>query len=135
MDIKDYYQGFSDEEIEKHRREVRQRWGEKTLEESEERVMQMGQEKFARIQAEGDRIFKTISDNMSQGYDSEFIQAQLAQWRQWLENFHHYSDEEVLGLGRAYSQHPDFVKVFQGYSPELPAFLTRAIEYFCTNQA
>jgi len=94
----------------------------------------MGKEKFAAIHAEGDSIFSDISRNMSQGHDSQVVQAQLARWRQWLENFHHYTDEELLGLGRAYSQHPDFIKVFRGYDPELAPFLTKAIEYFCANQ-
>jgi DNA-binding transcriptional MerR regulator len=133
-DIRDYYQGFSDEEIEKHRQEVRDRWGEKTLEESEQKVMQMGKEKFAQIQAEGERIFQAISDNMCQGHDSETVQAQMPLWHQWLENFHHYSDEELLGLGQAYSQHPDFIKFFQAYHPELPPFMTKAIEHYCANK-
>lgn len=34
MEIKEYYQGFSDEQIEKYREEVKKRWGEKTLKSS-----------------------------------------------------------------------------------------------------
>jgi DNA-binding transcriptional MerR regulator len=131
MKIKEYYQGFSDEQIEKYREEVRRRWGEKTLQESEERVMKMGKEKFAALQAEGGRIFQTISDNMTSGYDSSVIQAQVVKWRQWLENFHHYSEEAVLGLGRGYSQSPDFAKFFRKYRKDLPEFITKAIEYYC----
>ncbi len=130
MQIKEYYQGFSDEQIEKYRKEVRQRWGEKTLQESEERVIKMGKEKFAKLQAEGGKIFQTISYNMSKGFDSAEVQKQVAKLRKWLENFHHYSDEAVLGLGRAYSQSPEFAKLFSKYHKELPEFLTRAIEYY-----
>ncbi len=130
MQIKEYYQGFSDEQIEKYRKEVRQRWGEKTLQESEERVIKMGKEKFAKLQAEGGKIFQTISYNMSKGFDSAEVQKQVAKLRKWLENFHHYSDEAVLGLGRAYSQSPEFAKFFSKYHKELPEFLTRAIEYY-----
>ena len=133
MQIKEYYQGFSDEQIEKYRQEVRRRWGEKTLRESEERVINMGKEKFAELQAEGGEIFQNISDNMSKGHDSDFIQAQVSRWRSWLENFHHYSDEAVLGLGQAYSQNPDFAKFFEKYHKDLPEFLTKAIEYYCAN--
>ncbi len=130
MQIKEYYQGFSDEQIEKYRQEVRQRWGEKTLKESEERVIKMGKEKFAALQAEGGKIFQAISDNMAKGYDSNVIQAQVAKWRQWLENFHHYSEEAVLGLGREYSQNPEFAKFFRKINKDLPEFLTKAIEYY-----
>ena len=113
---------------------MRQRWGEKTLIESEERVMKMGKQRFAELQTEGGKIFQTISDNMSQGYDSEVIQAQVAKWRQWLENFHNYSDEAVSGLGQVYSQHPEFVQFFEEYHKDLPMFLTKAIEYYCAHQ-
>jgi len=71
MEIKEYYQGFSDEQIEKYREEVKRRWGEKTLKDSEDRVKKMGKEKFAAVQAESDRIFHTIADNLAKGADSK----------------------------------------------------------------
>jgi hypothetical protein len=134
MSIKDYYKGFSDEQIEKYRQEVRERWGEDTLKESEARVMKMGKEKFAALLAEGGDIFKAIADNMGKGYDSKAVQDQVAQWRQWLENFSHYSDEAVLGLGRAYSECPDFAKFFRKIHKDLSEFMTRAIEYYCAQK-
>jgi DNA-binding transcriptional MerR regulator len=134
MEIKEYYQGFSDEQIEKYREEVKRRWGEKTLKDSEDRVKKMGKEKFAAVQAESDRIFHTIADNMAKGADSKIVQAEVAKWRQWLENFSHYSDEAVLGLGRAYSENPEFAKTFEKYHKDLPAFMTKAIEYYCTQR-
>jgi len=128
--IKEFYGGFNEERIEKYRDEVRRRWGSKTLIESEKRVIDIGQEKFITLQAEGGKIFKAIMENMSEGYDGKFVQEKIAEWRQWLENFHHYSEEEIVELGRAYSQHPDFIKFFQQCSDDLPIFLTRAIEYY-----
>jgi DNA-binding transcriptional MerR regulator len=132
MPIKEYYEGFSDEQIEKYRREVRERWGEKTLEDSEARIIDMGKEKFKALQDEGGAIFKAISDNMSKGYDSKEVQGLVAEWRNWLENFSHYSEEAVLGLGQSYSQCPDFIKFFSKYNCNLPEFLTKAIEYYCS---
>jgi DNA-binding transcriptional MerR regulator len=131
MEIKEYYQGFSKGQIEKYREEVRQKWGENTLKDSEERVMDMGKQKFSALQAEGGKIFQTISDNMANGFGSDLVQAQVVKWREWLENFHHYTDEAVLGLGQVYSQDPRFAKFFEKYNKDLPAFLTRAIEYYC----
>lgn len=130
INIKEFYRGFSDQQIEKYREEVKGRWGLKVLEESEKKVIDIGQEKFIVLQAEGGKIFKAIMENMSKGYDSKYVQGLIAEWRKWLENFHRYSDEEVVELGRAYSQHPDFIKFFQQYSDDLPIFLTRAIEYY-----
>jgi DNA-binding transcriptional MerR regulator len=134
MEIREYYRGFSDEQIEKYRREVRERWGEKTLRESEARVIRMGKEKFAGLQEEGRKIFQSIADNMAEGYNSDTVQGLVAGWREWLENYHHYSDESVLGLGRAYSQDPEFAGFFRKIHPELPEFLTKAIEHYCTHK-
>jgi hypothetical protein len=39
----------------------------------------------------------------------------------------------VLGLGRAYNANPEFAKTFEKYHKDLPAFLTKAIEYYCTH--
>lgn len=134
MEIREYYQGFSDEKMEEYRQEVRRRWGDKALEESEARVIAMGKEKFAALQAEGGAIFQAIADNMSRGCDSPEVQEQVDRWRKWLENFATYSDEAVLGLGRAYSQHPDFARFFRKVHKDLPDFLTKAIEHYCAAQ-
>jgi MerR family transcriptional regulator, thiopeptide resistance regulator len=79
MSIKEYYEGFSNEQIEKYRQEVRQRWGEKTLKDSEERVIKMGKARFAELQAEGGKIFQSITDNMAAGVDSPEVQKQVTQ--------------------------------------------------------
>jgi DNA-binding transcriptional MerR regulator len=134
MGIKEYYQGFSDDRIEEYRQEVRRRWGEDALKESETRVMKMGKEKFAALQAEGGRIFQAISDNMLRGFDSPEVQELVGKWRQWLENFYHYSDEAVAGLGQVYSQDPEFAGFFRNIHPDLPEFLTRAVEYYCEHK-
>ncbi len=134
MNIKEYYDGFSDEQVERYRQEVRQRWGDKTLRDSEARVMAMGKKKFADLQAEGGAIFQAIADNMSKGFASPEVQELIAKWRAWLENFHNYSDEAVLGLGQTYSQHPEFAKFFTKYDKALPEFLAKAIEYYCKNK-
>jgi len=134
MEIREYYQGFSEEQVERYRREVRERWGEKTLQESEQRILRMGKQKFAELQAEGGKIFQAIADKMSEGYDSKAVQEQVARWRTWLENFHHYSEEAVLGLGRAYSQNPEFAEFFRKIYQDLPEFLTQAIEYYCAHR-
>jgi len=134
MSIKDYYQGFSDEQIEKYRAEVKKRWGGDTLRESEARVIRLGKTKFAALQEQGGKIFQTIADNMDQGPDSKVVQEQVKKWRHWLEYFHHYSDEAALGLGKAFSEHPDFAAFYNKIKPGLAEFFTKAIEYNLTRK-
>jgi hypothetical protein len=125
---------ISDEQIEKYRQEVRERWGEDTLKESEDRIIGMGKEGFVKVQAEGASIFETIANNIPKGFDSNEVQGQIVKWRKWLDNFSTYSDEAILGLGQAYSQDPRFTKVFSDINEDLPEFLTKAIEYYCSNK-
>lgn len=134
MSIKEYYNGLSEEQIKRYRQEVRERWGEDTLKESEDRIIRMGKEGFAKVQAEGTSIFETIGANIPKGVDSVEVQEQIIKWRKWLDNFSTYSDEAVLGLGRAYSQDPRFIQVFRDIHEDLPEFLTKAIEYYCANK-
>lgn len=134
MRINECYTGLSDKQIEQYRQEVRERWGEDTLKESEDRIKGMGKEDFAKVQAEGTSIFETIADKIPKGFDSDEVQEQIVKWRKWLDNFATYSDEAVLGLGRAYSQDPRFTNVFSDINDELPEFLTKAIEYYCANK-
>jgi DNA-binding transcriptional MerR regulator len=130
MDIKDYYVGFGEAQIEEYREEVRQRWGEEKLRESEERVMQMGKEGFAAHQARGDAIFRKMAELIPSGPASPEVLQQVARWREWLELFSEYTDEAVLGLGRMYSEDSRFVAFFARFHPELPSFFTRAVECY-----
>lgn len=130
MDIRDYYRGFTDEQIEEYRKEVQERWGDETLRSSEERVVNMGCDEFASLQAEGGAIFRGIADSMDKGVGSPEVQALVGRWREWLEHFHAYTDEAVLGLGRMYSEDERFAGFFREYGEGMPEFLARAIEYY-----
>ena len=135
MQIRDYYQGFSDEKVQEYRDEVRRRWGDDTLRDSENRVAQMGKARFAALQAEAGSIFQCIADNMSLGFDSPQVQEQVARWRKWLEQFSTYSDEAAVGLGRMYSEDPRFAAYFKRFGDDLPSFLTKAIEHYFAQDA
>ena len=134
MSIKEYYEGFSEKQIEGYRQEVKQRWGEKTLENSEKRVLKMGKEKFREFQTEGGKIFQAVADNMGKRPENSDVQAIIARWREWLENFSHYEDEAVLELGRAYSQDTRFAAFFKKFGEKMPAFFSEAVEIFYRNK-
>lgn len=130
MEIKDYYKGFSDEEIDSMRKEAREKYGEKTVAESEARVAAMGKAKFDAVQAEFGEIYQKIVASMGKGPESKEVQEQIARWRQLMENFHHYTDEMILGLGRMYSEDSRFAAFYLKFHPEMPGFMTSAIEFY-----
>jgi MerR family transcriptional regulator, thiopeptide resistance regulator len=117
MKTREYYLGFSEEQVKKYRDEVRERWGQEALISSEVKLEGMTQEEFAGVKGEGEAVFASIRDNMSKGYASPEVQQQIGKWRLW--------------LGRMYSQNPEFAGMFRSrYHPDLPQFLTGSIEYY-----
>jgi MerR family transcriptional regulator, thiopeptide resistance regulator len=132
MKINEYYEGLSDDQIEEYRKEARQRWGADVVNESESRVMQMGKDGFAAQQTRGEAIFKAMAGLLPKGPASPEVQEQVRLWRDWLECFSSYSDEAVLGLGRMYSEDARFVPYFGRYGDGFAAFLTSAIEHYCS---
>jgi MerR family transcriptional regulator, thiopeptide resistance regulator len=132
MDIKEYYKGFSDKEVESLRKEAREKYGEITVADSEAKVMAMGKEKFDAVQKEFGEIYHNIVLNMAKGPKSKEIQLQIARWRELMENFHHYTDEMILGLGRTYSEDPRFAAFYLKFHKDMPRFMTEAIEHYVT---
>ncbi|XUW99963.1 MAG: MerR family transcriptional regulator [Dehalogenimonas sp.] len=130
MEIKDYYKGFSDKEVEAIRKEARDKYGEKTIADSEAKVMAMGKQKWDALQAEFSEIYTKIVANMDKGPESKVVQEQIARWRELMENFHHYTDEMILGLGRMYSEDERFGAFYLKFHPDMPRFMTAAIEHY-----
>ncbi|APV44960.1 DNA-binding transcriptional regulator, MerR family [Dehalogenimonas formicexedens] len=130
MEIKDYYKGFSEKEVEAIRREAREKYGEKTIADSEAKVMAMGKQKWDALQAEFGEIYMNIVANMGKGPGSKEVQEQIGRWRQLMENFSHYTDEMILGLGRMYSEDERFAAFYLKFHPDMPKFMTAAIEHY-----
>lgn len=135
MEIKDYYEGFNDAQIEEYRSEARRRWGEDVVTGSESRVLKMGKQRMKELQAEGGAIFQSLTDLMPKGAASPEVQEQIARWRMWLEHFATYSDEAVLGLAQMYSEDERFADFYRKYHPDLPAFFTEAVKWYCANRS
>lgn len=131
MEIKDYFEGLTDEQVEVWRKKARERWGEKAIAESEQRILSLGKEQFTAIQKEIDGVWRAVAANMDKGPDSPEVQDLVGKWRQWLETFGHYTDEMALGLGRAYSADERFANFYRKYHPDMPSFWTKAIEIYC----
>lgn len=136
MREKEYYSGFSLEQQEKYKQEIREKYGTKALDESERRMKNWSKEDFARTNRESDLIFSTIRDNISKGYDSPAVQEQIKKLHQWLNKFYDCDLNMLLGVGQMYNVHPDFVRVFKTkYHEDMPGFLFQAIEYYFTRTA
>jgi DNA-binding transcriptional MerR regulator len=131
MSDKDLFEGFSEEKQKEYEEEIRQRYGDEDLKESQRRWKSYSPEKKEAIKAESQAIFATIGAHIEKGHDSPEVQAQIGALHKHLGYFYECTYERLLGLGQLYNQHPDFIARFQAVHPDLPEFLEKAIEHYC----
>jgi DNA-binding transcriptional MerR regulator len=133
MSKKQYFEGFTEEKQRQYAKEARRLYGEKSVKASEDLWNSYTPEKKAAIQAEQQQIYQDLVAVMDKGYDSPEVQQVVARWHQHLRYFYEPSVERLQGLGHLYNQSPDFIATFQKIHPDLPAFLEKAITFYCQN--
>ena len=133
MSKKQYFEGFNEEKQRQYSKEARQLYGEKAVQQSEDLWNNYTPEKKAAIQAEQQQIYLDLVVVMDKGYDSPEVQRVLVRWHQHLRYFYEPTVERLEGLGHLYNQSPDFIANFQKFHPDLPAFLEKAITFYCQN--
>lgn len=131
MNPRELFEGFNSKKQKQYAQEIRERYGSKTVEESEKRWKSYDSEKKVAIKAEGEAILVAILTNMEKGYDSPQIQQQIAALHEFMGNFYDCSYDHFMGLGKLYREHPDFVAMYKKHRPYLPEFLFQAISYYC----
>lgn len=134
MGYQHFFEGFNEEKQKEYEEEIRQRYGDKDLKESQRRWKSYSPEKKEAIKAEGVAIFSTIGANMDKGYDSPAVQEQVKALHNYIGYFYECSYDRLLGLGKMYNQHPEFIARFEQIHPKLPEFLQKAIAYYCKDQ-
>jgi len=97
-------------------------------------VKKMGKEKFAEVHERERQDFPY--DCRQHGQRSPTVKSFRMRSRNggsgW-KNFHHYPVRPCWDWGGPIVQSPEFAKTFEKYHKDLPAFLTKAIEYYCTH--
>ena len=135
MAERDSYQGFSEEKQRDYEEEIRQRYGDKELKQSQQRWGGYSAQQKLAIQEEFDRIVKDLRDRMGEGHDSPEVQARIKELHAWIGNFYDCTLDVFEGLGHGYNQHPDFRKMYEtNYGPGVSEFLEKAIVSYCDQQ-
>ena len=135
MSEREFYQGFSEEKQKEYEEEIRQRYGDRELRQSQQRWGSYdGQQKQA-IQEEFDRIVKELRECMGEGHDSPGVQARIKALHAWIGNFYDCTLDVFEGLGHGYNQDPRFREMYEtNYGPGVSEFLEKAIVYYCEQQ-
>ena len=130
MDAKDLFNGFSEEQQREYEEQVRQRWGEKELKESQRRWGGYSDEQKAQVLAEGRAIYAQLAAAIPFGPASPQAQEGMARWHQHLRSFYEPTPEILLGLAEGYNSDPAFAEVFHQVHPDLAAFMREAVQVY-----
>ena len=131
MTDEELYEGFSKEQIEGYRREVRERYDPMLVEESERRVRNMSKEQWKAIKQTGDEIPRRLAALMDRQPGDPEVQKAVAQHYKWIEQFYTVSAEHYRGLGTLYVEDPRFRANYDKHRAGLADFMKAAMEYYC----
>jgi len=135
MEKREFYQGFSEEKQKEYEEEIRQRYGDKELKQSQQRWGSYDVKQKQAIQEEFDRIVKELREHMGEGHDSPEVQVRIKELHSWIGNFYDCTLDVFEGLGHGYNQDPRFREMYEtNYGPGVSEFLEMAIVYYCEQQ-
>jgi hypothetical protein len=135
MPERELYQGFSEEKQQEYEQEVRQRYGDRELKQSQQRWGSYDALQRQAIQGEFQRIVTGLRDRMALDVDAPEIQELVGRLHAWAGNFYDCSLDIFEGLGRMYNQDRRFREMYETtYGPGVSEFLERAIGAYCERQ-
>ncbi|HEX8348772.1 MAG TPA: MerR family transcriptional regulator, partial [Hymenobacter sp.] len=135
------YAGFPKGQGETYRQEIAAKYGDQVVEESEQKLRQLGKEGFAKLKAEQEDITRTLLAMLPQDPASAAVQQQIARHFNNIKGFWGKSLAEspnVLeaykGLAQLYVDDPRYTSQNGQENPEYAAFLRQAMLHFADNQ-
>jgi len=131
MTAGELYGSFTREQIEEYKKEVREKWGSKELEQSEERTRHWTPADYARVQEEGAAILRKIVPLMDKGPADAAVQEQIEKYFQQICKFYDCTLEIFRGLGEMYVSDERFAAYFRNFDDGLPAFMRDAMAVYC----
>jgi DNA-binding transcriptional MerR regulator len=135
MEKDEFYEGFSEEKQKEYEEEIRQRYGDKELKQSQQRWGSYSEQQKQGVQEEFQRIVIDLRGRMGEGHDSPGVQARIKELHAWIGNFYDCTLDVFEGLGHGYNQDPRFREMYEtNYGPGVSEFLEKAIVTYCKQQ-
>jgi DNA-binding transcriptional MerR regulator len=125
------YEGFTQEQIERYQREVREMYDPKLVEESNRRVRKMTKAQWNVVKQEGDQVTRKLAELSERAPGDPEVQEAVARHHAWIEHFYPCSSEIYRGLGQLYVEHPEFRATYDKYQLNLADFMQAAMNYYC----
>jgi len=127
MDIEDLYGSFTREQIEEYRQEVREKWGEEALRQSDERIMSWTPEDYAWIEQESREIITGIVARINREPHDAEVQELMQRYYDYMNRFFDCSIEIFRALGHGYVEDERFAAYFRQFHEDMPAFMRDAM--------
>ena len=130
MSSKTLFEGFSEEEQEKHALEAEQLYDPEIVRESNRKWKAYSVVKKESILAEGQAIYVDMATAMPKGVGSREVQAIVERWRKHMDYFWTPNLEQLLGLANGYNDDPKFKANFDKIHPDLAEFMGQAVKVY-----
>ena len=136
LENEELYAGFPKEKAEAIRQQAIEKYGEKTVAESEQKLKQLGKEGFTKLKAEGEEIAGTLYKLMHLPPENEEVQKHIARHYNHVQQFWGESvpqsnrPDAYEGLGKLYVADERF---YAAFGKSYNQFLSNAISYFVHN--
>ena len=124
------YEGFSQEQIDRYKRESREAYGVEVVEESERRAKGMSKDQWQAVKDEGEAVTQELAAVMDRPVDDPEVQALIARHYKWVATFWTPDAAAYQGLGQLYTDNPEFRANYDKYRAGLAAFLRQAMTYY-----
>lgn len=136
MSDKEKFEGFKQKLIEdnekKYGQEIREKYGDSTVDQSNKKLKGMTEEQYAAIQQIESEMFEFLLQAMEAGDPASVLAQKSADLhRQWLSFYwDSYSKEAHAGVAQMYVDDERFTKYYDKRSPGLAAFLRDAVHVY-----
>lgn len=102
------------ENEEKYGKEIREKYGEDTVNESYKKVSKLSKEQWAEVEALSSKVNETLKEAVEIGNPAgEKAMEAVKLHKQWLSYFHTYPKEAHIGLGQMYVDDERFTKYYE----------------------
>jgi hypothetical protein len=127
------YKGFTKEQAEAYEKEAKGKWGNEAVEESKQRVKDMGKAGLEALQQETEAINTGLAAVMHLDIADPAVQALVKRHFEMTGQYFDVTLDIYKGLARMYVADDRFRAYYERYKPGLAEFLGRAMVYYTSN--